>query len=77
MNSQSMLVLSRLQHGEKLSSRDAVVNYGIQDLPKRISDLRKAGYRINGERVTGKNRHGGNTHWNVYWMEADNAADTN
>ena len=76
MNSQASVVLTRLQHGEKLSSRDAVVNYGIQDLPKRISDLRKAGYRINGERVTGKNRHGGNTHWNIYWMESENESDT-
>ena len=76
MNSQASIVLTRLEHGEKLSSRDAVVNYGIQDLPKRISDLRKAGHEIKGERVTGTNRHGGRTHWNVYWMEVEDAANT-
>lgn len=57
-------VLKRLQDGETLSSRDAVLNYGIQDLPKRISELRRDGYPIAGERVSGENR----THWNEYWM---------
>lgn len=76
MNSQASLVLSRLERGEQLSSRDAVLNYGIQDLPKRISELRRAGHEIRSERIEGKNRHGGRTHWNLYWMEVDNGTDT-
>ena len=52
-----------------LSSKDAVITYGIQDLPKRISELRKMGHEIHSVRVDGTNRHGMKTHWNVYWME--------
>lgn len=64
-----MWVLSQLESGELLSSRDAVLTYGIQDLPKRISELRKMGYEIQSARVNGTNRLGLNTHWNLYWME--------
>lgn len=66
--SQNNWVLSRLEAGERLSSRDAVLTYGIQDLPKRISELRQLGHKIESARISGKNRHGLNTHWNEYWM---------
>ena len=62
--SQRMWVLKRLQNGETLSSRDAVLTYGIQDLPKRISELRREGYPIEAERISGESR----THWNEYRM---------
>ena len=71
MNAQSKWVLSRLQDGFSLSSRDAVIEYGIQDLPKRISELRAQGYKIESMRVDGKNRHGLNTHWNEYRLVND------
>lgn len=64
-----MWVLSQLESGEILSSRDAVLTYGIQDLPKRISELRKMGYEIQSARMNGTNRFGLSTHWNLYWME--------
>lgn len=67
--SQSAWVLAHLEAGVRLSSRDAVLYYGIQDLPKRISELRRQGHAIASARQDGKNRHGGNTHWFVYWME--------
>lgn len=67
-NSQNAWVLKQLQSGNRLSSRDAVLAYGIQDLPKRISELRQLGHKIEDCRVDGKNREGRNTHWNVYWM---------
>lgn len=66
---QSNWVLAKLERGERLSSRDALLNYGIQDLPKRVSELRKSGHEIKSARVEGTNRRGGKTHWNVYWME--------
>lgn len=71
VKAQSQWVLSQLKKGVRLSSRDAVLFYGIQDLPKRISELRQIGYQIEHERVDGVNRNGGKTHWNVYWMEQD------
>ena len=54
-----------------MSSRDAVLEYGIQDLPKRISELRQMGHQIESVRVDGLNRNGIRTHWNVYWMERE------
>lgn len=69
VNTQNQWVLSKLEHGERLSSRDAVLEYGIQDLPKRISELRKMGHQIESVRVDGLNRHGIRTHWNLYWIE--------
>lgn len=71
VNSQNQWVLSKLERGERLSSRNAVIEYGIQDLPKRISELRQMGHEIESARVNGANRHGLHTHWNVYWMAVD------
>lgn len=73
VRAQSKWVLSQLEKGVRLSSRDAVLTYGVQDLPKRISELRQMGYQIESARVNGVNRNGTNTHWNVYWMEHDDA----
>lgn len=67
---QNKWVLDRLKSGERLSSKDAVVEYGIQDLPKRISELRRQGNEIKSCRVSGTNRRGQDTHWNVYWIES-------
>lgn len=61
--SQRQWVLDQLARGATLSSRDAVLNYGIQDLPKRISELKRKGYPIESLRVN-KDR----THWNEYRM---------
>lgn len=68
VNTQSRWVLKQLEKGERLSSRNAVVEYSIQDLPKRISELRQMGHKIESERVYGMNSHGMRTHWNVYWL---------
>ena len=65
---QNQWVRRMLEAGAILSSRDAVLVYGIQDLPKRISELRRDGLDIQSHRVNGKNRNGLTTHWNEYWM---------
>ena len=67
-NTQNQWVLRQLENGARLSSRDAVLNYGIQDLPKRISELRTAGHEIESQRVDYQYQDGRRTHWNVYWM---------
>lgn len=67
--SQNRWVLKQLENGQRLSSRDSVLEYGVQDLPKRISELRQLGHKIESARVNGTNRNGRSTHWNVYWME--------
>ena len=68
-DTQNKWVLRQLETGHRLSSRDSVLEYGVQDLPKRISELRQLGHEIESARVNGINRNGRNTHWNVYWME--------
>ena len=65
---QGTLILKQLQKGVRISSRDAVLNYGVQDLPKRISELRQAGHNIQSRRVYGVNRYGHKTHWSEYWL---------
>lgn len=65
---QNSWVLAQLKQGYVLSSRNAVLEYGIQDLPKRISELRRAGHKIESVRINGTSRHGEPTHWNVYSM---------
>ena len=67
-HSQNAWVLRQLENGHRLSSRNAVIEYGIQDLPKRISELRTAGNRIESERVDYQYADGRRTHWNEYWM---------
>ena len=66
--SQNAWVLRQLESGHRLSSRNAVIEYGIQDLPKRISELRTAGNNIVSERIDYQYADGRRTHWNEYWM---------
>ena len=68
-DSQNKWILKQLESGWRLSSLDSVLEYGIQDLPKRISELRQMGHKIESMRVDGTNRHNRKTHWNLYWME--------
>ena len=68
IKTQNQWVLAQLENGQRLSSRDSVIEYGIQDLPKRISELRQLGHKIESVRVNGTNRNGFHTHWNVYFL---------
>ena len=74
MSTQNDWVLKRLQSGQTLSSRDAVLEYGIQDLPKRISELRREGHNIVSKRVDAANRYGMRTHWNEYKLVPNEVA---
>ena len=71
VETQNRWVLDQLEKGQRLSSRNSVIEYGIQDLPKRISELRQMGHKIESATVSGMNRHGRRTRWAVYWMVAD------
>lgn len=63
------LVLDHIAVHGSITSAEAAYKYGIMDLPKRISELRKLGYNITGERVNGYNRFNKPCHYNVYRME--------
>lgn len=43
---QRQRVLERLKERGSLTTREAVIEMGIMSLPKRIEELRKAGYQI-------------------------------
>ena len=46
--SQHTMILKHLRASKGLTLREALIDYRIQSFPKRISELRKSGYRIDG-----------------------------
>jgi predicted DNA-binding transcriptional regulator YafY len=57
-NNQHKLILNHLRATKGLTVREAMVDYSIQSFTKRISELRKLGYNIEGHKgkhpVTGQ-----------------------
>ena len=47
------MILNHLKATKGLTQREALLDYSIQSFPKRISELRKLGHRIDGV----KSRH--------------------
>ena len=64
---QSELVLEKLQQGYYLTSLDALKELGIISFPKRITELRKQGHKIEQESITVKGKWGKKT-VNRYWL---------
>jgi hypothetical protein len=58
-NTQNTKILAHLRATKGLTLREAMLDYSIQSFTKRISELRKSGYRIDGVKgkhpVTGQN----------------------
>ena len=46
--SQHSMILKHLRATKGLTLREALIDYSIQSFTKRISELRKSGYRIDG-----------------------------
>ena len=46
--SQHTMILKHLRATKGLTLREALIDYSIQSFTKRISELRKSGYRIDG-----------------------------
>jgi len=46
--SQHNMILTHLRASKGLTLREALLDYSIQSFPKRISELRKSGHRIDG-----------------------------
>ena len=44
--SQNEIILRHLKKAKSISQREAIVDYSIQSLSKRISELRQAGFNI-------------------------------
>ena len=63
-------VLEYMKANGSITSGQAMNDLGIMRLASRISDLRKLGYPIVSECVTGQNRFGEPTRWARYRMGA-------
>jgi hypothetical protein len=65
---QKEVVLTHLKSGKEITSAEAFYKYGISDLPKRISELRKSGYKITSRKGQNVNEYGTVT-FNIYKLE--------
>lgn len=64
--SQCERILRHMEDYGEISQLVALREYGIMRLASRISDLRKAGFTIEKNYRTGKNKYGEPTKWAVY-----------
>ena len=67
---QKEVVLTHLKSGKEITSAEAFYKYGISDLPKRISELRKSDYKITSRKGQNVNEYGTVT-FNIYKLEND------
>ena len=62
------IVLWHLQNVGTLTRAQAMMEYGIVELPARICELKRLGHNITSERGTSYN-HFGTVHFNIYKLE--------
>ena len=62
-------ILRHLRDYGSITQGEAYSEYGITRLASRINDLKKKGFIITSETVTGKNRYGEDTHFSLYRLE--------
>ena len=71
---QTETILHHLTHYGPITQADAFELYGIFRLASRISDLKRFGFQVEKEMVTGKNRYGKTVTFARYSMKGDNNA---
>lgn len=59
-------IIRHLNDFGTITSREAMLEYGIYRLASRISDLKKQGYHFDVKFESAKNRYGERTHFAVY-----------
>lgn len=67
---QNERILRHLEDGGTLTQAEAFLEYGVGRLSSRICELRRAGYPIQREFVTQKNRYGEAVSFCRYWLES-------
>lgn len=67
--SQCKKILKFMIDTGSITSWEAIKEFGCTRLSGRIYDLRRAGWRISVEKVTGKNRYGDRVNYNRYFLE--------
>lgn len=68
---QNSLVLDWMREHGSITSRDAVMELGIQRLAARIHELRASGIDIRGRTESGVNRYGKAVTYSRYWIADD------
>ena len=63
-------ILRHLNDFGRITSREAILEYGIYRLASRISDLKKQGYKFEVNFESRKNRYGEPTSYAVYRLTA-------
>ena len=59
-------IIRHLSDFGTITSREAMLEYGIYRLASRIADLKKQGYHFETTFESGKNRYNETTHYAVY-----------
>nr|DAM60606.1 MAG TPA: helix-turn-helix domain protein [Caudoviricetes sp.]DAV88134.1 MAG TPA: helix-turn-helix domain protein [Caudoviricetes sp.] len=72
---QCELIQRHLEDYGSITSLEAMQEYGIMRLASRISDMKKLGFTIRKEMVSGKNRYGEPTSYAQYSIVAAGDAD--
>lgn len=73
INKQVELILEHMRNHGGITPMTAMSLYGCTRLGARIYDLKRLGYDINTEMVTGINRYGKKTHWARYTLAEESA----
>lgn len=60
------LILMHMKKYGSITHKEAEAEYGCARLASRINELRRMGYAIESEMITGKSRHGVKTHYARY-----------
>lgn len=69
MANQCQLVLMHMKKYGSITHLEAEAEYGIARLASRINDLRRQGYAITSELISGRNRRGEPSHFARYRLE--------
>lgn len=69
MESQCKQILQYMEDFGSITPLDAMTDLGVMRLAARISDLRRAGYRISRKTETAKNRYGRAVRYARYRLE--------
>ena len=64
-------ILRHLKEFGEIDSWTSIIDYGCTRLSHYIYVLRKEGYNIQGETMTGKNRFGESTHFTRYVLKGE------
>ena len=61
-------ILKYIKEQGSITPLDAMREFSCMRLASRITDLKKAGYKINSEMVTSKNKYGENVRYAMYTL---------